>query len=629
LTGGSSYILNSVIYICEWSGMYNFHNRHYIFRQSDGQIRNFYCDSRQNLCCGILDRNSFWSDATVIARNVHQYFYAELGQDNFYHILFQDNDGNISYSKTDGQYVKTFPVLNSKTPAVYNKHLYVAPLDDEIYLFYVLQHDNSFLLAYQMLKNNKPGTPKIVDYVSGSSIPCSVLYDSDLNIYAFYQSYDGKYLQLGYKKFSTVRKHWSDFTAITKYQGNCEYPHAIMDPSGTIHLCYQRRAPKLFELVCQQKAPDRNLWSAETVLHSSVHPFENASIVQVNDKIIVYWVRNDIIYYCAGSLSGENWTRPARYGTQPGRRLQCVCWKDLWTGDGSSNYRTGDSSANYRGTGTSFRHGDSSAFRGISSGRDGSAFGDVSSGRDSSVFGDVSSGRDSSALSPGIYPGVVSDGFSLVFMDTGSITGGKPFQRSPSSAASGGDASGNELKSLVLGVFKEMQDKISEMDAELSELKKEMPKLKNAYMELAKEAQKLSIRLNMLENRLAQINNRRPESPGIRPEPPGVRLESPGRRPESIGSMPESPSVRPQPAKHVSSEDDPGSTNKAMAAFWKDNASPGKEPAPDAVNEAANPVSPGTSPDNASARRPKPSLDAETLKIWEEWQEPREWSEGG
>lgn len=214
-------------------------------------------------------------------------------------------------------------------------------------------------------------------------------------------------------------------------------------------------------------------------------------------------------------------------------------------------------------------------------------------------------------------------------MDTGSITGGKPFQRSPSSAASGGDASGNELKSLVLGVFKEMQDKISEMDAELSELKKEMPKLKNAYMELAKEAQKLSIRLNMLENRLAQINNRRPESPGIRPEPPGVRLESPGRRPESIGSMPESPSVRPQPAKHVSSEDDPGSTNKAMAAFWKDNASPGKEPAPDAVNEAANPVSPGTSPDNASARRPKPSLDAETLKIWEEWQEPREWSEGG
>lgn len=560
--------------------MYNFHNRHYIFRQSDGQIRNFYCDTRQNLCCSTLDRGGIWSNATVIARNVHQYFYAELGRDSFYHVLFQDNDGNISYAKTDGQYVKTFPVLNSKTPAVYNKHLYVAPLDDEIFLFYVLQHDNSFLLAYQMLKNNKPGTPKIVDYVSGSSIPCSVLYDSDLNIFAFYQSYDGKYLQLGYKKFSTVRKHWSDFTAITKYQGNCEYPHAIMDPSGTIHLCYQRRAPKLFELVYQQKAPDRNLWSAETVLHSSVHPFDNASVVQVNDKIIVYWVRNDVIYYCSGSLSGDNRTRPARYGTQPGRRLQCVCYKDLWKGDGSA-------------------------------------------------LGNGSTDRDSSALSPGIYPGVVSSGFSLVFMDTGSITGGKPFQRSPSSAASGGDASGNELKSLVLGVFKEMQDKISEMDAELSELKKEMPKLKNAYMELAKEAQKLSIRLNMLENRLAQINNRRPESPGIRPEPPGVRLESPGRRPESIGSMPESPSVRPQPAKHVSSEDDPGSTNKAMAAFWKDNASPGKEPAPDAVNEAANPVSPGTSPDNASARRPKPSLDAETLKIWEEWQEPREWSEGG
>lgn len=502
--------------------MFNFHNRHYIFRQSDGQIRDFYCDMGQNLCCSTLGRNGLWSGATVISRNVHQYFCAELDRDDYYHILFQDNNGNIIYARTDGQYVKTFPVLNSKTPAVYNKQLYIAPLGDEIWLFYVLQHDNSFLLAYQLLKDNRPGAPKIVDYVSGSSIPCSVLYDFDRNIYAFYQSYDGKYLQLGYKKFYTARKHWSDFTAVTKYQGNCEYPHAVMDSSGTIHLCYQRRAPKLFELVYQQKAPDRNLWSAETVLHSSVHPFENASVLRVDDRIIVYWIRDDIIYWCADSLSGDNWTRPARYGSQPGRRLQCICFKDQRgmkrerdgspeQGDGSQIHREGDGSAFSVSSGKSGRDG--------SPVRDGPAV-PVSSGnrsRDSFAGGGGSSGQGDGSqisLSPGIYPGVVSDGFRLAFVDTSGIISGQRLPRSPQSAAPGGDASVSELKSLLLSTFREIQDKISEMDAEWAEVKREIPKLANAYAELAKETEKLSIRLGMLENRLAQANDpyRRPGS---------------------------------------------------------------------------------------------------------------------
>jgi len=567
--------------------MFNFHNRHFIFRHADGLVRDFYCDHRQSICCSILGRNGIWSDVSIIARDAHQYFYAELGRDNFYHILYQDNSGNINYSKTDGQYSKTFPVLASKTPAVYNKHLYIAPLDDEIYLFYVLQHENSFLLAYQTVKNNRPGTPKIVDYVSGNSIPCAVLYDSDQNIYAFYQSYDGKYLQLGYKKFSTVRKHWSDFTAVTRYQGNCEYPHATMDPSGTIHLCYQRRAPKLFELVYQQKAPDKNLWSAETVLHSSVHPFENASILHVNGRIIVYWVRNDVIYWCAGSPAGDSWTRPARYGYQPGYRLQCVCFKDLLAGDSPGQ-------------------GDGSSL----------------------------------SLSPGIFPGVVSDGFNLAFMDTGDITGGQPFQQiPPPSAAATGDTSGSGLKSLVLSIFKEMQDRISEMKTEWEEIKKEMPGLTSAYMELAKETEKLSIRLNMLENRLAQINSqyRRTEpSPGtvkgsVQPAADRFEPTSAQGAPTAESKHPASVSEQAPVSVHGSAQAVQGGP---VTTSFKDVTHNGMKPSSTAKDHPAADDTAGTVPSEtasheAPAGRPKISPEPEWLKIWEEWKEPKEWSEGG
>ena len=68
--------------------MFNFHNRHYIFRQSDGQIRDF-CDMESEPLLQHLGRNGLWSGATVIARNVHQYFCAELDRDDYYHILFR------------------------------------------------------------------------------------------------------------------------------------------------------------------------------------------------------------------------------------------------------------------------------------------------------------------------------------------------------------------------------------------------------------------------------------------------------------------------------------------------------------------------------------------------------------
>ena len=555
--------------------MFNFHNRHYIFRQSDGQIRRFSCDLRQNLSTSTLGRNGIWGDVTVIARNVHQYFYAELGQDDFYHILYQDNSGNINYAKTDGQYVKAFPVLNSKTPAVYNKQLYIAPLSDEIYLFYVLQHGNSFLLAYQVLRNNRPGTPKIVDYVSGSSIPCFVLYDTDQNIYAFYQSYDGKYLQLGYKKFSTARKHWSDFTAVTKHQGNCEFPHVIIDSSGTIHLCYQRRTSKLYEIVCQHKTPDRNLWSAETVLHSSIHPFENASILQVKDRIIVYWGRDNIIYYCAGPLSGSSWSKPARYGVQPGRRLQCICYKEQQTRDGSSfspGKRTGDGSS----------------------------------------------------LSPGIYPGVVSEGFKLIFMETEDFAIDHPFRQYPSPAPRDGGTSVDELKSLVLSSFRQLQDKIGQMDAEWAEIRKEMPKLANAYMELSKETEKLSLRLNLLENKLAQVSNpyhgAEPAKYGLLEDIPGGHYRDTASSAPLRDKVPAS--VKDKPS--VSAKDTAPSPEEQQSAAENSSASGDTI----AANNDGFPESSGSQTRKTSAEGTKPSLDPEALKAWEEWQGPKEWIEG-
>lgn len=526
--------------------MFNFHNRQYIFRQADGELWNFFCDTRQCLCYNTLTSRGIWSNAVVLHKNVYKYFYAEMDQDGIYHILYQDNNGNIQYSRLDGQSIRTVPVLNSKSPAAYDKHLYIAPLKEHVYLFYVLQHENSFMLAYQALGNTRLGTPKVVDYVSGSNQPCSIIYDNEQNIYVFYQSYDGKYLQLGYKKFSTAQKHWSDFTPVTKYAGNCEYAHAIVDSGGIIHLCYQRRAPKLFEMVYQHKAPDKNLWSRETIVHSSVHSFENASILQSQDKIVIYWVREDMIYYNSGSLDGTGWNRAARHTTQFGRQILCLCYKSNRPG------------------------------------------------------GDVSS------LSPGIYPGILSNGLKLAFLigDTGNRQGDvSPRGDSPrvntESSADGGSAGRSYYQEDTIN---RLQESVDEVRESWSQNKKEMYRIANTYSDLKKEVDKFSIRLNLLEKQIGQLKKlvSKPEA-AMSQMPADVTTESP----------------LPVAVKQV-----PATVKFDTAATVLPTYAPASDPSLQAAPAPQSQPAPARS--SLPSEKVKATLDPEKLKAWEEWKEPEE-----
>lgn len=568
--------------------MYNFFNRHYIFKRSDGEIIDIYCDNRQNLCSSRLSGKNSLTDTRLIARNVHPYIYAGMDERDVFHVVYQDNDGNINYMYMDGQWSRAIPVLSSKTPAAYNKQLFIAPFKGLVYLFYVLHHDNSFLLAYQTVARGRAGTPKIVDYVSGSSIPCSIVYDDNENIYAFYQSYDGKYLQLGYKKMDTARKHWSDFISVTKFMGNCEYPHAMIDSGGTIHLCYQRRSQKQYELVYQQKGMDKNLWSSETVLHSSSYPFENCSVVQTNERLTVYWVRDDVIYYTAGRLSGDGWSRPARYAGQTGRLLQCICWKEQ---------------------------------------------------------------NASLVPSPGIFPGTLTNGVRLAFIDIPvSKTG--PRLSLPEPAAREGSAHAGEIGEKLMDSIKQLQENINEISTGWAGAKKELARLANTYFELSREVDKLSLRLNLIESKLKELSN--PYKSAV------IVAGDNGDSPSSTGSrttMGDSPSAISGRAgmgdgsttigDRIGIGDSPSTASDRIGI----GDSPSTASMGDSSTTTGGRAATGRSAHDGSAARvyasalegkeptatdttrpseePGSSLDPETRKIWEEWQEPKEWSGSG
>lgn len=307
--------------------MYNSNNKQYIFRQSSGKVWNFYYDEKLGLCISSLTKRNTWSEPISLQKNINPPFFADIDYEDNFHIFFQDKQGNIYYSLYNNENIKTTPVLSSKSLSPYDKHLQLVPYRNNIHMFFVIEYNGKLLLSNQILSDGRVNAPKAIDYLAGSSSTYTLTYDRTGNIYAFYQSSDGKYLQMGYKKYSLAQKFWSEFIPVTKNSCDSEYPRVIIDNKNIIHMCYQRRTDRQHELVYLQKIPDKNIWSGETVLHSSNYPFNEASVLHIDESTIAYWVRDDNIYHSTSEDGGSTWSKPARYNFPGGRQLLCISYK--------------------------------------------------------------------------------------------------------------------------------------------------------------------------------------------------------------------------------------------------------------------------------------------------------------
>lgn len=306
--------------------MYNFNNKQYVFKQSSGNLWNIYYDSKLGICYSNLTKRNTWTEPVIIVKKAYQYFFANIDDNECFHLIYQDLHGNIYYSKLDDGAITTSPILNSKSPSLYNKNLYLIPIKDNIHFLYILLYNNNVLLTHQTFIKGSVGSPKVIDYIYRSNLPYYAVLDKSRGICVFYQSTNGTALQFGYRVFSSVQNIWSEFTPIMSPGINCDYPSAIVDNINNLHICFQKQSIRQYELVYKQKMPDKSIWSDETIIHSSIYPFENSSIIFIDEKIIIYWVRNDIIYYSFSNNKGISWSKPSRYNFPVGRNLFCLSY---------------------------------------------------------------------------------------------------------------------------------------------------------------------------------------------------------------------------------------------------------------------------------------------------------------
>ncbi len=307
--------------------MYNSRNKQYLFKQSTGSTWNFYSDDRYGLCYSILSKRNTWSEPVSINKNFLPPFYIEMDFEDNFHILFQDKQGNIFYTFLDKSNVNTLQVLKSNVATSYNKYLKLIVSRNTINIFFIIDHNNSHILAHQTINGKTINPPKVIDYVLKNDHPYSLLKDKSGNIYVFYQVSDGKYLQIGFKKYNTNQKIWGEFTPVTRFNGDCQFPKTVIDNKDIISIIYQRKTDKQIELIYQQKVPERNMWSSETIIQTSSYAFNNSSIILLNGNVIVYWIRDDNIYYSMSSDLGKTWTKSSKFIFPASKQLLCFSYK--------------------------------------------------------------------------------------------------------------------------------------------------------------------------------------------------------------------------------------------------------------------------------------------------------------
>lgn len=307
--------------------MYNPNNKQFVFKDSEGKLWNFYYDNNQGICYSVFSKRSAWSEPKVVQPEAFEQFYVEIDEKDCFHMIYQDKKGNIIYCfMQQNEPVKAMPVLTSKSHSVFNKHLSLIVANSSVHIFFIIEHNGIYMLSYQTITDGVPVAPKKVDNITVLPNPYTVVYDLNDDIYVFYHISDGKNNQIGYKKYSTVNKVWSEYSQITMFSSNSQNPKIVVDRNGIFHICYVRKQDKQFQLVYQQKIPDRNMWTSESILATSGTPISNFSILSVKSSLVIYYIKDDSLNSFISNDSGASFTRSSK-NTSLSRQHICVRYK--------------------------------------------------------------------------------------------------------------------------------------------------------------------------------------------------------------------------------------------------------------------------------------------------------------
>ncbi len=269
-------------------------NSNKIIYLKSGQTLHFFHSPTEGLC--MRDGSG---TKVLLEEAYHDFDVCSLGGEIY--LACQNTDGDLIFLKYfDAQWHK-YSLLISKNKCAYDKHFCLVPTGSCVQLFYTVKSGEKLLLAQQILGEGT--NPVAVAQICDGQNPFSILADSELNSYIYYQNEQG---QFGYKIYKWSAKTTGEFSPIADMPVTSIY--AVADAYSNHHLC----AVSGDQIIYIKRAASGNFGSAKDISRIEI-PYENMPYVYIcGEKIYVVWCFGKLVMYSKSTDGGETFSSPVR-----------------------------------------------------------------------------------------------------------------------------------------------------------------------------------------------------------------------------------------------------------------------------------------------------------------------------
>lgn len=319
--------------------MFSINKKQYLLEFPGGELHNIFYKENSGICLSTF--NGTWRAPSVIAPDALPDFSAVLDGSGSLHILYRSESGGLTLMTEKGGKRYSAAVHTGIQKSDHIRAPGLLATDDKIYILYVLELLGKKTLFCQSYEAGKDvAGPRALDRIKGGTVPYRSAKTEDGRIHVFYRSPGGSYGRPGYRTLDTGREEWGEFIPISmdpedSDSSYCEILSVAADGHHSLHALLQKLSGQKCELVHMRLpgGPER----LKKTLSSSPFSFGNSAILVLNDKLIVYWVRENKIFWSRSQDGGNSWTKPERYDFIDGP-LACFQLLSAPAGRGGSAY---------------------------------------------------------------------------------------------------------------------------------------------------------------------------------------------------------------------------------------------------------------------------------------------------
>ena len=323
--------------------MFNVDRRIYIIRKANGKVYKIGCTSDILTMCSLYRekiwsdpfapvvkyRESFWTEEIVLMRDIHPYFSAYIDKRDNIHLLCSSKAGDLACISLNNNIDRHMQIIGcASSDGINSRYPEIFGAGDKTALCYMTGklHDRKITMHMQEY-DGALSERQITDSAQGGKKPFIIVNDVSQSPYLFYKKEDGAALVAGYRKYMEDSDSWSDFQPVCRCGINNNILSAAIDYKNNIYLIRQINKGRNYDIICTVKFTNRNEYVDCSVFSGSDYPFDNSSILTVENRILIYWVRGNNIFYCLSIDGGYTWDKPRAYEFPDISPLHCISYK--------------------------------------------------------------------------------------------------------------------------------------------------------------------------------------------------------------------------------------------------------------------------------------------------------------